>query len=73
MSQDIQRLRSELKKLRNFPANTTPVSRHLETMADCLANGEGYAMFAQDPEHCAMTMYAVLIDLYKHKTGNKNQ
>lgn len=61
----IAALKRELKALRNFPVNTTPVSRHLELMADALAVGDGYSMFQDDPEHCAVTMYAVLIGYYK--------
>lgn len=62
-------LQVELKALRNFPVNTTPASRHLELMAVSLALGEGYSMFQDDPEHCAVTMYAVLIGYYKAKAS----
>ncbi len=64
-SAEIKRLRRELKKLRNFPKNTTPASRHLEQIADALANGGKYAMLTEEPKHCAITMYSVLIAFYR--------
>jgi len=61
----IKELRKELAALRQFPTNTTPASRHLEIIADALAVGEPYAMLTEDPKHCAITMYSVLIGFYR--------
>ncbi len=60
----IKQLKKELRGVRNFPSNTTPASRHLEMIADALADGETYAMLGEDPKHCAITMYSVLIGFY---------
>jgi hypothetical protein len=64
----IKQMRRELKAARNFPSNTTPASRHLELIADALATGKPYAMLHEEPKHCAITMYAVLIGFYNRRT-----
>lgn len=44
---------------------TCPASRHLMLMADALAAGKSYPMFAEEPQHCAVSIYAVLESLWK--------
>lgn len=64
-------LRSSLRRTnraRNFPTNTCPASRHLHLMAECLAKGKPYAMFDEEPEHCAITMLSVLESLWTLRT-----
>ena len=61
----IQNLRRRVNRARKFPDNTCPSSRHLHLMADTLASGKPYFMFAEEPEHCAMSIYAVLESLWK--------
>lgn len=48
-----------------YTSFTCPASRHLHLMADALASGKRYAMFEEEPAHCAETMYAVLESLWK--------
>lgn len=62
--------RRTMRVRRAFRAGTTvavscPASRHLHIMADALASGQTYHMFAEDPAACAETMYAVLESLWK--------
>lgn len=64
-AEHIKELQAELAALRNFPSNTTPASRHLEMIADSLASNEKYVMLEEEPEHCAITIYAVLTGFYK--------
>ena len=64
----IPNLRRRVNRARKFPDNTCPSSRHLHIMADRLASGKEYPMFTDEPEHCAMTMYAVLESLWKART-----
>lgn len=64
----IPNLRRRVNRARKFPDNTCPASRHLHIMADRLASGKEYFMFAEEPEHCAMSMYAVLEALWKART-----
>jgi hypothetical protein len=61
-------MRRRVNRARRFPDNTCPSSRHLHIMADTLASGKPYSMLAEDPEHCAQTMYAVLESLFKART-----
>lgn len=64
----IPNLRRRVNRARKFPDNTCPASRHLHIMADRLASGKQYFMFTEEPEHCAMSMYAVLEALWKART-----
>lgn len=61
----LRNARRRVDRARDFPHNTCPASRHLNIMADALASGGPYAMFTEEPEHCAATMYAVLESLWK--------
>lgn len=44
---------------------TCPASRDLQMIADVLAAGRPYPMLEEEPEHCAVTMLAVLESLWK--------
>jgi hypothetical protein len=61
-------VRRRVRRARRFPTNTCPASRHLQLMADCLAAGQTYSMFEEEPHHCASTMYVVLEALWKART-----
>jgi len=52
-------------RMRRFPDNTCPASRHVELMADSLMNGGRYIMFDEDPEHCAASLYSVVASLWE--------
>ncbi len=60
--------RRRVNRARRFAENTCPASRHLHVMADTLASGQPYAMFEDEPEHCAETMLSVLESLWKLRT-----
>lgn len=70
MSPDAKSLLKQVRSLRSFPHNTSPASRHLELIAEALAKGETYPMLTEEPEHCAETMLAVLVQLYEAKAAN---
>lgn len=55
-------------KVRNFPHNTCPASRHVHMMADALAKGKRYHMFEEEPEHCAVSLLSVLESLWRLRT-----
>lgn len=54
-----------VNRARNFPENTCAASRHLHQMATQLAAGKPYPMLAEEPQHCAITMLAVIESLWK--------
>lgn len=56
------------KKARKTFVNTCPASRHLFIMADLLAKGKPYPMLQEEPEHCAVSMLAVLAALWELRT-----
>lgn len=62
---DLSNLRRRVRRARHFPDNTCPASRHLHLIAEALASGRSYAMLAEEPQHCAETMLAVLESLWK--------
>ena len=62
-------VRRRVSRARKFPTNTCPASRHVHIMADRLASGKGYPMFAEEPEHCAGSLYSVLESLWKARTA----
>lgn len=65
---NVKALARRVDKVRNFPINTCPASRHLHTMADCLMTTGGYPMLTEEPEHCAESIYAVLASLWEART-----
>lgn len=48
-----------------FPECTDPASRHVRLMADALASGRGYPMLTEEPQHCALSLYATVEALWK--------
>lgn len=64
----LRNLRRRVNRVRRFPTNTCPASRHLHMIADALASGRKYHMIDEEPEHVASTMYAVLESLWKLRT-----
>lgn len=44
---------------------TCPASRHVQLMADGLMRSKGYPMLAYEPEHCASSMLATVVNLYE--------
>lgn len=60
----LSNLRRRVNRARS-KAWTTPETRHLHIMAECLATGKGYAMLQEEPEYCAETMLIVLEALWK--------
>ena len=67
---DKQRLRNLRRRVltarRNAPYSD-PYSRHLHIMADGLLSG-GYPMLTEEPEHCAISILAVLESLWTTRT-----
>jgi hypothetical protein len=65
---ELQVLAKRVSQARHFPENTCPASRHLHMIADHLARGMDYPMLAEEPQHCAETMFAVLASLWELRT-----
>lgn len=65
---ELKNLRRRVDRARAFPKNTCPASRHVHIMADCLTRKGGYPMLAEEPEHCAASLYSVLESLFKART-----
>jgi hypothetical protein len=65
MDKTTKALRRRVNRARNFPTNTCGASRHLHMMADALAEGREYHMLAEEPEHCACSIYAILASLWE--------
>lgn len=68
MTRRLANARRRVSRARRFMENTCAASRHLHFMADALAAGRTYAMFKEEPEHCAETMLSVLESLWKLRT-----
>lgn len=65
-SPEVRNARRRANRARSNQLNwTDPASRHLHIIADALASRKPYAMLTEEPEHCAVTMYAVLESLWK--------
>ena len=64
----LRNLRRRVDRVRNFPVNTCPASRHLHTIAESLARGEKYTQIDDEPEHVAESMLMVLEALWKART-----
>lgn len=68
VSKETRALQRRVNLARVFPVNTCPASRHLHMIADALARGETYHMLTEEPDHCASTMYSVLLSLWTLRT-----
>ena len=66
--QSIATLKRRATRAKRFPTNTCPASRHLHLIAQRLAAGKPYPMLAEEPQHCAETMLAVLVSLWEART-----
>lgn len=66
-ARDLANLRRRVDRLRRKHgfAVTCAASRHLQQIADTLADGIPYPMLEEEPEYCAGTLYAVLERLWK--------
>lgn len=64
----LRNVRRRVNRARNFPENTCSASRHLHIIAAQLASGKPYPMLTEEPQHCALTMLAVLESLWKART-----
>lgn len=61
----LQNARRRVQRARDFPQHTCPSSRHLQMIADSLAECSPYWQLLEEPQHVAETMYAVLESLWK--------
>ena len=63
----MRKLRRKIAAVRRkaFPAHTDPYSRHVHIMADVLSFGKEYAMFSEEPKHCAESLLVTLINLWE--------
>jgi hypothetical protein len=61
--------RTKANRARKFPVNTCPASRHVSMMAESLRKDGSYSMFADDPNHCAESMYSTLESLWEARTA----
>jgi hypothetical protein len=64
-------LRRRVARAREL-GQTCPASRHLHQIAEALAVGRPYPMLADEPQHCAGTMLAVLEALWKARARLAN-
>lgn len=67
-SWEIKNLKKRIRKVRNFPVNTCPASRHVQIMGECLTKKGGYPMLTEEPEHCAQSILATVAALYEKRT-----
>ena len=65
---DLAKLKRRAARARRFPVNTCGASRHVHMMADDLARGRVPIMFADEPEHCAESLYATVAALWEART-----
>ncbi len=65
---EIRNIKRRVERACDFPDNTCAASRHVYIMADALGRGETYHMFADEPEHAALSLYSVLESLWKART-----
>lgn len=61
----IAKLKRRITLARRFPTNTDPFVRHVQIMAECLAEPRGYPMLLEEPLHCAVSLLATVDNLYR--------
>jgi hypothetical protein len=57
-----------MRRARRFPDNTCPASRHVQLIAETLAEGRDYPMNREEPEHVAGSIASVVADLFAART-----
>jgi hypothetical protein len=57
-----------LRKVRDFPHNTCPYSRHAQMMGENLVREKPYPMLQEEPEHCGGSILATVLNLYEVRT-----
>jgi len=68
---DRERAKRELrcvKRVRRFPENTCPASRHVQMVAEALARGKVWPSIKEDPEHIGGSMLSTVASLYEART-----
>jgi hypothetical protein len=75
VNDDIERMQAS----RDFGINTCPASRHVQMIAEALAQAhsgsklhELYPMLEEEPEHCAGSIASVLSSLYQTRSFLKS-
>lgn len=58
-------------KVRNFPADTCPASRHVQMIGESLAKGRPYPMLQEEPEHVAGSLLSVVASLWEARAQIK--
>lgn len=54
-----------LRKVRSFPTNTCPCSRHAQMIGENLVRDKPYPMMQEEPEHCGGSILATVLALYE--------
>ena len=54
----------QMQAVRRFPQNTCPASRHVQILAEALAEDVEYPMLQEDPHHIADSIASVVTSLY---------
>jgi hypothetical protein len=57
-----------LRKVRSFPTNTCPYSRHAQMMGENLVREKPYPMLQEEPEHCGGSILATVLALYEARS-----
>lgn len=68
-SWEIKNLKRRLRKVRDFPTNTCPASRHAQMIGEYLPTKKGYPMLQEEPEHCAGSILATVAALYEARSN----
>ena len=55
-------------RLRRFPENTCPASRHVQMIGEALAKGKPYPMIEEEPGHVAGSLLGTVGSLYAART-----
>jgi hypothetical protein len=63
-----KQLLDRLEAARKFPDNTCAASRHTQMIGESLLGGDQYPLLTEEPEHCAVSLLAVVAALYETRT-----
>ena len=64
----LTRAMRRMRRARRFPHNTCPASRHVQLIAEALADGHDYPMLREEPAHVAGSIASVVADLFAART-----
>jgi hypothetical protein len=68
MDKETKKAMERADKLRDFPNNTCPASRHTQMIGESLVRKKPFAMLTEEPDHCGGSILSTVASLYEARS-----